>query len=144
MQCFMRILIKQLFSTDPSTFIGAFGMWAIIVGASVAGPGDTFALSPAWLALSHVSDKENMWGWLMIVNGLLLLASLRMSRIPQRASIALVSAVMWFVLGTSMVLNAWVYGGFFSIAGSYSVWCSIQAMVAVEQWVAHTPGIGGD
>jgi len=135
----MRTLAKRLFQTDPSTFTGAFGMWALVMGIALAGPGEAFGNGPSFNAMQSVYGVENHWGWLMIVDGVSLIASLRMSRVPQRAAISLISAMMWFSMGVSMLVSAWTASGFLSVLGAYSIWCSIQALLAVEQWVYHPP-----
>lgn len=139
----MRVLLKRMFLADPSTFTAAFAVWTICVGATVAGPGESFIRFPFLASLERIYPHENFWGWLMIINGVLLLWSIRLPVIPFRAMISLVSAVLWLMLGVSMIINTWIQEGRFSTAGTYSVWCAIQSLVAVEQWVVYTPTAGG-
>jgi hypothetical protein len=135
----LRTLLTRLFRTDPSTFTGAFAAWSLTVGTSLLGPGKTFELSPAWATLQAMHGTDKDWGAMMIADGLLLLVALRLQRIPFRVGICLFSAIMWMLLGISMVYNGYVRGGFISIVGVFSIWCSIQAWIAVDLWVYHMP-----
>lgn len=135
----MRTLLTRLFRTDPSTFTGAFAAWSMTVGVSLLGPGNTFELSPSWASLQafHATDKD--WGVLMLVDGILLLFALRVQRIPYRVGICLFSAIMWFLIGISMIYNAYLLSNTISIVGTFSVWCALQAWIAVDLWVYHMP-----
>lgn len=81
------------------------------------------------------------WGWAMLVDSLLLIIGLRLKRIPQRAAINVFSAVMWALLGSSMVANAWKMG-FISIVGAYSIWCSVQVLLTVGKWLVQDESYG--
>lgn len=70
----------------------------------------------------------------MLADSLLLVIGLRLKKIPQRAAINVFSAVMWALLGSSMIGNAWKMG-FISIVGVYSLWCSVQVLLTVGKWL---------
>lgn len=137
----MRILLYRLTKSDPTTFVGTFGMWSLICGIALLLPGNVFDYSPAWNALQVIHADDSAWGWAMVADGLLLIASIRMAKVPQRAAISAFSAVMWSLLGVSMVVDGYK-AGFVSIIGGYSIWGSICCVVAVEQWVRYP--LGGD
>lgn len=131
----MLVLWGKVIRPEPSTMVVSFVAWSTVVGVSLVVPGNAFELSPAWSSLQaiHASDRE--WGVAMMVDALLLCISLRMRTIPYRAAITVFSAIMWTLLGISMVWNAWS-AGFVSIAGVYSVWCALQALLCVGKWFA--------
>lgn len=136
----MRILLRKATRSDPTTFIVGFGAWAIICGICLLLPGNAFDYAPAWSSLQAIHADDTSWGVAMLLDGLLLILSIRLRRIPQRASIAGFSAIMWVVLGGSMVFSAW-NAGVTSIVGLYSIWGGLCCLQSVEQWVYH-PDVG--
>lgn len=138
----MRILLRKAARSDPTTFILGYGAWAIICGICLLLPGNTFDYSPAWSRLQAIHADDTSWGVAMLLDGIMLILSIRLRRVPQRASIAGFSGIMWVLLGGSMVLSAWI-AGITSIIGFYSVWGGLCCLMAVEQWVYY-PSIGDE
>lgn len=135
----MRTFFNRAFRSNPTGFISTFGVWSLIVGVSLTMPGDVFETAPQWRSLQLIYARDMEWGVFMIGMGVLLLLSIRMEKIPQRASIALVCAVVWALIGCSMLVNGLKFH-IFSIVGAFSVWCALNGMLAVELWVTHTDG----
>jgi hypothetical protein len=137
----MRILLRRAMRSDPTTFVVAFGVFATICGITLLLPGNAFDFTPAWSSLQALHADDTMWGVVMFLDGLLLIISIRMAKVPQRAAIAAFSAVMWGLLGASMVISAY-QRGITSIIGWYAIFGAIWCLVAVGQWV-HYPSDGG-
>lgn len=134
----MRVLLRKATRSDPTTFIISFGAWAVICGLGLLLPGNAFDYTPAWSRLQAIHADDTAWGVAMVLDGLLLVVSVRMRRLPQRASIAGFSAVMWGLLGASMIASAY-QGGVTTIIGMYSLWGAFCCTLAIGQWVYH-PG----
>lgn len=135
----MRVLLRKIVRIDPTTFVITFGMWCMICGVSLILPGNLFEYSPAWASLQAIHADDTTWGWAMAIDGMLLVASARMNKVPQRAAISAFSAIMWFLLGVSMLVDAYK-SGFISIVGAYAVWGAVCCIFAVERWVYDTVG----
>lgn len=121
---------------DPTTFIGAFAMWALMCGMSLVLPGDVFGQVQSYNLMEYVYPHELRWGYLMIVNGVLLVASLFTSSIAFRCAIAGGSAALWTFCGVLMCVASY-QAGWFSIVGGYSLWGALGCLVAIEQWIRH-------
>lgn len=126
--------------TNPSAFIFSFGAWAIICGAALVSPLSVFDYHPSWSSLQAIHADERAWGVLMIVDGLMLMISLKLRKLPTRASIAAFSAIMWFLLGVSLV-GTGIERGTTSIVGMYSIWGALSCIAAIEQWVNAPDGL---
>lgn len=135
----MRILLRKATRSDPTTFIVGFGSWAIICGICLLLPGNMFDYTPAWSSLQAIRADDTAWGVAMLLDGIALVTSIRLRKVPQRASIAGFSAVMWILLGGSMVFSAYS-AGITSIIGFYSIWGGFCCLLAVEQWVYYPNG----
>lgn len=130
----MRLILSRIYHADPTLFVFNFGVWSIVCGVSLLLPGNIFDFSPAWNQLHAIYADDTAWGALMVASGLLQIASIRMHRIPHRASIALSTAILWFPLGFSLCISSY-RGGFASIVGIYCIVGAIGCVCAVEQWV---------
>lgn len=133
----MRTFFHRAFKSNPTGFISTFGVWSLSVGGSLLAPNDAFETSPAWRSLQLIYARDTEWGILMLIIGLLLLVSIRMNKIPHRAAIALSSAIVWGIIGVSMIANG-LSNHIVPIVGVFSLWCSINGLLAVELWVTHS------
>jgi len=130
----MRVFIRRLTKSDPTTFVTSFAVWSIVVGTALAGPHNLFTIWPSWQALEEIYNNDNAWGWLMISDGIMLLVSIRWAIPTVRATITLFSAVLWFVIGGAMLASGYQHG-YISTIGLYSVICAVMATLATEQWL---------
>lgn len=137
----MRILLRRALRSDPTSFVFSFGLFSAICGATLLLPGNAFDYTPAWSQLQVWHADDRVWGGAMLSDGLLLIASLRMRKVPPRAAIATCSAIMWLPLGGSMIVSAHLRG-ITSIIGIYAICGAIGCAIAAEQWV-HYPSEGG-
>lgn len=135
----MRIFLDKLYRADPTLFVFHYGVWCIVCGVSLLMPGNVFDFSPAWQQLQAIHADDTAWGWLMVANGLLQLASIRMRRIPYRAAISVTTAIIWFPIGISLCVSSY-RTGFASIVGLYSLVGAVGSIFAVEQWVRSDSG----
>lgn len=127
-------MVLRFFTGRPTSFIGAFAVWAMTVGMSLVLPGNGFELSPAWASLQVFQVQDHVWGSVMMLNGMIILYTMRLTNKVVISSVSLVSAIMWLLLGMSMVVNAYK-AGFLSVVGAFSVWCALQALIDMDQWV---------
>ncbi len=130
-------LLGEASRRDPTTFVGAFGMWGILCGISIVLPDDVFGKVSAYDTMNMIYPHENMWGMVMLLDGIMLQLSVLVKRVPFRSSIAAFSAVLWMMLGSLMLFSAWAHG-YFSVVGGFSVWGAIGCFMAIEQWI-HNP-----
>lgn len=130
----MPNVLYQITKGNPTIFVFYFGLWSLIAGIVLCLPGNSFEVSVVWNVLQSMHSDDTEWGIAMIIDGLLLVVSIYLAKIPYRAAIAATSAVMWLPIGLSMCIAGYE-AGVATIVGAYSVLGSIGCMFAVEQWV---------
>lgn len=130
-------LIGKAARRDPTTFISAFSMWAMMCGTSLLLPEKVFGKVQSYDAMNMLYPNEVAWGLIMFLNGVLLQVSVIVNKVPFRSSIAAFSAVLWMMLGSLMLFSTWAHG-YFSVVGGFSVWGAIGCFMAIEQWI-HNP-----
>ena len=130
-------IIGKAARRDPTTFISAFSMWAMMCGLSLMLPETVFGKVQSYDAMNTIYPHEFAWGLVMFFDGVLLQVSVLARKVPFRASVAAFSAVLWMMLGSMMLFSAWAYS-YFSVVGGFSVWGAVGCFMAIEQWI-HNP-----
>jgi hypothetical protein len=133
----MRVLFRRAMRSDPSMYIASFGIFAIICGFNLLMPGNTFDYSPAWDRLRDWHANDTAWGVLMLLDGLMMIISIRMRAVPWRAAIIGLSGLIWIFLGATMVISAYRQG-ITTIIGMYAIAGAIGCVIALEQ-LLHYP-----
>lgn len=133
----MALVVDKAVRRDPTTFIACFAMWALLCGIALVLPGNTFQRVTIYDAMASIHNVDHHWGMVMAVDGLLLYASIFLSSVSAKSTIAALSSVLWMMLGMLMLLGAGA-NGYFSVAGAFSVWGALGCFMAITQWV-HTP-----
>lgn len=136
----MRGLSKTIYKHSPMTPILWFGVWSVVNGIGLMWPGSMFNVNKTWARLQAIHASDFEWGVLMFIIGVALIASLYIRSMALRSTICLFASVMWGLLGLSMVVSGYDYG-IFSIIGLYSLWCAINAILAMSWWIYHEEDI---
>ena len=133
----LNTVLGRVGQRDPTSFIGAFSMWAIMCGVQLLWPGDVASTLPHFRLMHELYHDDRAWGIIMLIDGLLLQFSLFLPKRHGgacRSAIAGASACLWMGLGMLMVLSAW-RAGYFTVVGAFSVWGGVGCFMAITQWI---------
>lgn len=131
----VRTFVRRL-RVDPITFVLCHAVWSMICGLSLALPGDAWSYNPAWSTLQAFQVPDTAWGVLMILDSIALLFAIRSSSMAYRSAVTIVSGIMWFLLGVSIVVTSFMHFNHLSAVGAFSVVGSLFCIIAVGGWVA--------
>ena len=119
--------------TDPTSFIEATGVWAAINAFAVVLSGPSLYSRPGFLVLRELHIPREMLIGVFIGDAASILVSVLMQSLPFRATVTLMSAILWLLYGLAS-LYSFYHLGIISISGMWSVACGLGCLNAVSQW----------
>lgn len=130
----LTVITGKAARRDPTTFIAAFSMWAMLCGFSLILPGNIFERTNIYQSLDAILPQDYLWGWAMFLDGAALQVSIFIHRVSVKSSVAAFSAVLWMMLGSLIMMSAWA-NHFFSVSGAFSIWGALGCFLAITQWI---------
>lgn len=131
----IRRSLRGLPTYDPTTFLIAFVAWSLFNGFALLSPGNTFQIGPVYSALARLPITEDMWGAILVLDGLAVLATIPYRHLPTRGFVAIVSGTLWAFFGTKLIAGGLEHG-YLAAGGAYSVFLAIGCWLAAIQWIA--------
>lgn len=129
---------------DPSLFIAIFALWVLVTGVSLTATSDAFSKSSIYNVARELGLNDNYVGLTMIGNSVALIWGLGNMPPRIRASISLLTGVLWMFWSVITFLGAW-RAGFYSASAAWTLLSSLALMRTTSVNITHDyPHNGGN
>jgi uncharacterized membrane protein len=119
---------------DPTSFIQAAAAWAAINAFAVIVSGPNLYSRPGFLVMRETHIPQWGLGGAFVMDACALTASILMTSLPFRATVALMSGIFWVLYGLAS-LYSYHHLGLISTSGLWSVACGLGCVVSVSRWI---------
>lgn len=109
---------------DPDTITVLFAIWAFLTGLSLAGPGQAFPQTAIYRVAMELGLSESLVGGGMLLNAVLLVASLGVRTAHTRTAVSMGTAILWSFWAFLLALGG-LRAGFFSASAAWTFLASL-------------------